>query len=138
VIEGQPQRVGDAAQARAILAADERWIEAFNRADVDALVALYAPDVVVMPPDRPDLHGRAAVADWLREFFAEQRATQTLVNDEVVVAGDWAFLRGHFELTIAAREGGRPARVRGKHLVVWRRDSGGAWLAARDLWNLGP
>ena len=36
--------------------------ELMSSGDMDALVDLYAEDVVAIPPDHPDLHGREAVA----------------------------------------------------------------------------
>lgn len=127
---------GDVEQARLVVEADERWIAAFNSGDVETLVSIYAPDVVLMPPDRPNVLGREAVAEWFREFFRDNSARQSLVNEEAFAAGDWAWLRGRFELETTARATGRTTTVTGKHLVIWRRDGGGAWLATRDIWNL--
>lgn len=48
-------------------AAVQAYTEAHSAKDVDAVVALFAPDCVVADPvDRPEMVGRAAV----REFFA--------------------------------------------------------------------
>jgi ketosteroid isomerase-like protein len=127
---------GDVREARRVVEADESWLAAFNRGDVEALVAIYDPDVVVMPPDRADLHGRAAVAAWLAEVFRESAARQVILHDEVGVEGRTAFLRGRFELELTTRASGEVTRLRGKHLVLWRRDTGGAWLAYRDLWSV--
>jgi len=126
---------GDLDEARVVLETDERWIEAFNRRDVDALVALYARDAVLMPPDRPNIVGRAAVRDWLTVLFRENEARQRLVNEEVAAHGDWAWLRGHFQIVITSRATGRTATILGKHLVIWRRLPDGSWRAARDIWN---
>ena len=131
------QDQADDADALAILRADERWIEAFNAGDVETLAALYDPAAIVMPPERAELRGRAEIRAWLADFFADNAARQSLVNDEVVVAGDWAFLRGHFRIEITARDG-REESWRGKHLVIWKRQPDGSWKAARDIWNMGP
>ncbi len=127
---------GEIREARAVLDEDERWLAAFNCADVATLLAIYALDVVVMPPDRPDLHGREAVADWLREFFRDHSARQVLIHDEVFADGTWAFLRGRFELDSTSRATGRTVRSAGKHLVVWRREPDLCWRAARDIWSV--
>ena len=55
-----------------------RWIEAFNRHDVVALVGLYAEDAVHHSPKlraaRPETQGRiagqAALTEWWRDAFA--------------------------------------------------------------------
>lgn len=123
-------------EERILLEIDRRWIDAFNAGDVDTLVSIYAPDVIVMPPSEAMIEGREAVREWIEAFFARNTAGQQLVNDEVVVAGGWAFMRGHFTLVVTPRAGGEPVRQRGKHLLIWRRQPDGAWKVARDIWNL--
>jgi uncharacterized protein (TIGR02246 family) len=123
-------------EARRIEEADRRWIAAFNVGDLDAVVSLYTDDVVVMPPGEPSLHGREAVRRWLRTFFERHAANQRLVNDEIVVAGDWAWMRGHFTLVIERRDVPGALRHDGKHVVIWHRGDDGSWMAARDIWNL--
>ena len=120
---------------RAVIEADERWIEAFNAADVETLVSLYTNDVIVMPPGEASFQGRDRVRAWMRTFFARHTARQTLVNDEVMVAGEWAWMRGHFTTELTPRSGGPTRTESGKHLVIWRRESDGQWRAARDIWN---
>jgi ketosteroid isomerase-like protein len=128
--------VRDASDAAAeIAAAGERWLAAFHREDVEALVELYDPAAVLLPDAAPEVEGRAAIRAWHGAFFAAWRARQAIENSEIVVAGPWAFMRGRFELALAPRGGGAPAVVRGKHLVVWTRDGAGAWRVARDIWN---
>jgi uncharacterized protein (TIGR02246 family) len=123
-------------EARLITEIDRRWIAAFNAGDVETIVSLYAHDVVVMPPGEPSLHGRDAVRRWLESFFESYTARQHLVNDEIVVAGPWAWMRGHFTLVVERKDAPGKTRQLGKHLVIWRREGEGAWLAARDIWNL--
>jgi limonene-1,2-epoxide hydrolase len=66
------------------------WVSRFNRADVDGLAALYAPDAtnhqVVMEP----LHGRAAI----RRMFAIEfgRAEMTCIVENIVEQGEWGVL----------------------------------------------
>ena len=123
------------AAVRAVLEADERWIEAFNRGDVETIVSLYTEDVVVMPPGEPSFQGRERVRKWMTALFERNTVAQSLANDEVVVSGDWAWMRGHFTTEITPRSGGVTVRRDGKHLVIWRREPDGAWRAARDIWN---
>jgi ketosteroid isomerase-like protein len=133
-----PRLAGDTAQARLVLEADERWVAAFNREDIETLLAIYAEDIVLMPPDGPDVHGRSAVGHWLREQFRAHAARQALWNAEVRAEGRWAWLHGAFELTRTSRATGGISRTRGKHLVVWRLDADGGWRACRDIWNEQP
>lgn len=43
--------------------------EAFNRHDVAAIQASYAPNAVLHSPDYPDLHGNSAIAQTYRQLF---------------------------------------------------------------------
>jgi uncharacterized protein (TIGR02246 family) len=123
----------------AIEAAEERWLAAFRREDVEALVELYSGDAVLLPDGEPEVVGLAAIRDSHARFFARWRARHTIENAEIVVAGEWAFMRGKFVLDLAPRNGGSRRILRGKHLVVWQRGAGGGWRIARDIWNAdGP
>ena len=88
--------------------------------------------------DHPDLHGRDAVAGWMRTSFEAFRFQQELRNDEVHAGADWAVMRGRFTLTATPRGGGSATTLQGKHMVVWRRDESGTWKAWRDIWNVAP
>ena len=68
----------------------QEWVSRFNRADVDGLVALYAPEAtnhqVVMEP----LVGREAI----RQMFVTEfgRATMTCIVERILGDGEWAAL----------------------------------------------
>lgn len=122
---------------KAVEQAEAAWVKAFNRADVDAMLALYTDDVVVMPPGEPELRGQEAVGAWISAFFKLHKARQVVSNDEVEVEGSIAYLRGRFEIEIVQHRGGSFETIRGHHMVIWRQGPDGAWRAARDIWNLG-
>lgn len=58
---------------------------ALNRADVDAIVALYAPDAVFMAQHRAAAVGRGAIEATYREIFGAIRVDVRFEIDEVVV-----------------------------------------------------
>jgi limonene-1,2-epoxide hydrolase len=68
----------------------ETWIEAFNRADVDALAALYADDGVNHQVMWDPLIGRAAI----RSMFEREcgRAEMVCIKENLFEDGDWAIL----------------------------------------------
>lgn len=68
----------------------DRWIEAFNSADADALAAFYAPDAVNHQVVRDPVEGRAAIrAMFEREFAA---ATMVCIPENKFADGEWAIL----------------------------------------------
>ena len=68
----------------------ESWVAAFNRADVEALAALYHPDAVNHQVANDPVEGRAAIrADFEREFAT---ADMTCILENLFEDGDWAIL----------------------------------------------
>src|SRR5574338_891498 len=58
---------------------------AYNRGDVDQVAAFYAEDAVSMPPNRPMVHGRAAIVAALRRNLAEDPASMLLTPTESAI-----------------------------------------------------
>jgi limonene-1,2-epoxide hydrolase len=66
------------------------WVEAFNRADVDALVAFYAADAVNHQVAEAPVHGRDAIRAMFASGFAT--AKMTCIIEQVFEDGEWAIL----------------------------------------------
>ena len=66
------------------------WVAAFNRADVDALAALYAEDAINHQIAYGPLHGRAAIRNLFAVEFS--RATMVCEIENLFAEGDWAIL----------------------------------------------
>jgi uncharacterized protein (TIGR02246 family) len=85
----------------------EKWAAAFNASDVDAIVALYAPDamflgtgsrtVVLGAADIRQYFERALLTDRPRGAALESRSVMALSNDAVVITG--------LDATTAVRDG---------------------------------
>lgn len=66
------------------------WIEAFNNADVDALMALYAENAINYQVAERVVEGRDAIAAQFAAEFA--RAKMICIPDNLFEDGDWAVL----------------------------------------------
>ena len=66
------------------------WVEAFNRADVDALADFCSDDAVNHQVAEAPVHGRVAI----RQMFAEGFATAKMVCiiENLFIDGEWAIL----------------------------------------------
>ncbi len=127
---------GDTAnEERAINAVRDREIRALSSGVADSLVAVFATDAVVMPPNEPMLTGADAIRTWyqntVREFSAEGRYT----NAQVTVVGDWAIERYDGVMRLTPRAGGAPTEQQMKGIHVYRRQPDGTWRIAQDIWN---
>ena len=68
----------------------QAWVDAFNRADVAGLGALYADDAVNHQVVTEPVAGRAAIEAMFRREFA--RASMVCIAENLFEDGDWAIL----------------------------------------------
>lgn len=66
------------------------WVEAFNRADVDALAGFYAEDAVNHQVAESPVAGREAIREMFRREFAA--ASMTCIVENLFEDGEWAML----------------------------------------------
>jgi limonene-1,2-epoxide hydrolase len=66
------------------------WVEAFNRADVDALMALYEEGAINHQVAESPVEGLAAIREMFRKGFAA--AQMTCIPENLFQDGEWAIL----------------------------------------------
>lgn len=66
------------------------WVDAFNRRDIDALSAMYAPDAVNHQAPEEPIHGRDAIRTMFESEF--RRAEMVCIIENVFSDGEWAIL----------------------------------------------
>jgi uncharacterized protein (TIGR02246 family) len=118
-----------------IAAIETRIQAAFAAGDGDAVAAEYTEDAVLMPPYRPSLIGRAAIAELYRAVFKDYKCALETHVEEIEVAGDWAWLRGTMTSSVTPKAGGETHVSKGKYLVVARKGADGVWRFARDMYS---
>jgi len=102
----------------AIRGVHDHFTAALLRQDFDAIAALYADDAVLLPPNEPAVHGRAAIRVWTA---AVPRVTRAVLNvDDLDGRGDLAYMRGTFSMTL--EPDGAPAfSVTGKYVEILKK-----------------
>jgi uncharacterized protein (TIGR02246 family) len=106
--------------------------KAFKANDVDAIMALYAPDAVLYPPGAMEQRGQAAIRQGFADFLAHYRITDfTVASAEYATAGDISTGWGRFVLSATPKAGGAPVRWEGRFSNVARRIKG-TWLYVSD------
>lgn len=124
-----------ASEIEALKALDVSWVAAAQSKSVDAWVAFYAPDAVVLPPNEPT----AATADAIRKCVSELLTLPGLSIDwkptkiEVARSGDLAYLYGTYQL--AWDNGGKRATDQGKIAEIWKKQPDGHWKCIVDTWS---
>jgi limonene-1,2-epoxide hydrolase len=68
----------------------EQWVAAFNRADADALAALYAEEAINHQVAESPVEGREAIREMFARGFAS--ATMVCIVENLFEDGEWAIL----------------------------------------------
>lgn len=110
-------------------------VAALNDGDGDAWAACFTDAGVQMPPHFGNNVGKTAIRGWSQGFLSLFACRFSLSVEEVRVAADWAFERGHYRITLTPRAGGEALEDIGKYITVYERQSDGSWKIARDIWN---
>ena len=108
---------------------------ALKAGDLDSWVSLFTEDAVQMPPNMPALVGKDAIRDFFQSFFEQKDFEGGGLIEEVVVCGDWAFVRGTYAFTITTKAGGEPIRDSGKWVAFNKRQPDGSWKYHRMIYN---
>ncbi len=112
-----------------------RYEACCNDGDLKTWLTTLTDDAVILAPGSPVVSG-SEIEAWAAEtFFDPFDMTVSLEDDEVQVMGEWAFVRGHFSLSVTPKGGGDTQEDRGKYLDLLRRQSDGSWKYARLAWN---
>jgi ketosteroid isomerase-like protein len=119
----------------AITLAVDRFREAFEAGDVEAIAAYYTDDLVKLRQGLP-AEGKTELVRRLRETFREFDGRLEVTNDEIVTSGAFAFIRGRLVVTLTPRKGGEARVLRRRFLEIWRRE-GERWRVCRTMDNAG-
>ena len=127
-----------AADTAAIKALGDQFTAAFNSGDAAAMAAAYADDAIMMDPNQAAIEGKQAIQAAYearsKESAGKVAFTATFTPLETQVAGDWAYDRGNYTVTITPKSG-KPMEESAKYLFIVKRQPDGAWRVYRDISN---
>lgn len=128
---------GAAGDRQQIEKAIEAFISAYNAGNLDGVMCVYAPDCV-KTRQGGELESRQESAERIARAFRDTQGRElTVVNDEIVVSGTLAYVRGSFTLGLTPRGGGPAEVVKRRFLEIWRKRAG-RWLVVRTMDNAPP
>ncbi len=121
-----------------IIALVQQEVKAMSGGNPDDFFAILADDAVLMPPGIGPKKG-TALRGWMRDFI-QNFAVEWLqwVSVETVISGDLAFHSYAYSWRVTRKSGGAPTVAHGKGIHIFRRDPGGPWKLAREMWNASP
>jgi ketosteroid isomerase-like protein len=120
------------ADANAVKAQIDMYVQATLAADWDAWSMTLAADVFVSPSNQVPMASRETAVAWARNLPTISRFIVDV--QEIIGDGDIACARGMYELDLTLADG-LPARERGAFLEVHRRNTDGTWPYTHAMWH---
>lgn len=115
-----------------ILAANEKFMDAFRSGDFAKLASFYTENAKLLPPGSEMLTGRESIQNFWKgasEMGIKAVKIETL---DVTPSEEIAVENGRYTLTIQPDENTSVEEV-GKYVVVWKFDDN--WKLHVDVWN---
>jgi uncharacterized protein (TIGR02246 family) len=126
-------RAADEATIRRL---DGDWVKAAQTKSVDAWMAFYSDDAVVLPPNEPTATSRESIRRSVGELLGLPGVSVNWQPTKVEVSksGDIAYLYGTYDLSMTGPKG-EPETDHGKVAEIWKKQADGGWRCAVDTWS---
>jgi uncharacterized protein (TIGR02246 family) len=127
-----PTLTDTAADEAALRIADQTFLRAYWKGDLETVVALYAEDAVLLPANAPEAKGRDAIRKYYAADIASLKPGEAamILESTQGVSGNLGRSSGRVKFTAA----NGATTGTGKFLSVSRK-ANGKWLYNRDTWN---
>ncbi len=112
----------------------DRYEQALNASDVDAVIELYAADGVFMPASAPTAVGIESVRAAYEHVFSTIKLNITFTVEEIVADGSIAFARSGSKGTVTVLADGTTVPEENRELFVFQKENG-VWKIARYMFN---
>lgn len=137
----KPEQADVSATEQALAAVEAGWNQAFHTKNLEAVLAPYASDAVLVLPGLPLQTGTSAIRNVYTKAFEDPNFDLTLTIDTVKVAqsGELAFTQGHFAMKGTDSKTKQPTTAAtGSYLTVYQKQSDGNWKAIQDWAAANP
>jgi uncharacterized protein (TIGR02246 family) len=125
-----------AANEQAIRNLDAQWAKTAATRDLEATVAYYSDDAVLLAPNEPIAVGKPAIrAAWVALLSPNTVSLSwqpTMVD--VSKSGDLAYLTGTYSMTVKDAHG-KSVPDRGKLIEIFKKQADGSWKTVADMFN---
>jgi uncharacterized protein (TIGR02246 family) len=113
------------------------WIHAVNAGDLARLLTLMTDDVVFLNPGQMPF-GRDGFPVGFSAAHQQSRILCLSELENVVIVGEVAYTLCRDSLSVTPRAGGEATQLAGHRITIYRKQSDGRWLLARDANTLSP
>ena len=126
----------------ALRALDSTFVQGWLKNDTAAVLGVFAPDAVLLPPGHAPVSGVSAIkAYWFPTDGSHTRITSfTRHLDEIDGNGSMAYVRGTATLSWEMVQHGKTTKQtsRSTDLLVVRQDEDGHWRVVQQAWSQMP
>ena len=137
--ESLPNRADLNTEAARLMHLSHEWSNVAGSGDLEATLAYWADDAVMMAPGQSPLRGRQAI----RKFIEASAAIPGFsvkwepLEAHVSSSGDMAYLIERNLFTFRDSTG-KQVTDANKVVTVWRKQPDGSWKNVIDMWNADP
>jgi uncharacterized protein (TIGR02246 family) len=121
----------------AIRAVVDQWHRATADGDVATVLSKMIKDVIFLVPGKPPMEGRDKFEEGLRKVLESNRIESSGDIQDIQVAGDLAYALTLLTVRMIPLSGDQESVRSGHTLSIFRKQTNGSWLLARDA-NLLP
>ena len=117
-----------------LLELDDAWSHTAAAHKLDATVAFYSDDAVMLAPNEPIRTTKQAIRkSWTPFCDPTTKIAWKATKVEIAKAKDVAYMYGFYNLTV--QENGKAISDKGKFLEIWKKQRDGKWKCAVDMFN---
>ena len=139
VLGGCGGRVDPKQEEQELMETSRAWSRAAQKGDVDAMLAYWSEDAVVIQPGQEVARGRESQRRMLEGmkklpgFSISWEPLEARISD----GGDMGYLIERTTMKINGPEG-RPVTQQYRAVTIWRKQPDGSWKNVVDISNAGP
>lgn len=112
-----------------------KFISAYNAADLQGVMACYADDLIKTRQGAPT-ENKSQTAARLHMTMAQFTGHLSVTNEEIVVVGEIAYVRGSLTVTLIPHAAGEQRKLTRRFLEIWQKRAG-KWQVSRTMDNMG-
>lgn len=127
------------AEAAELMRISREWSDVAATGDVDAILAGWAENAVIMAPGQPPIRGKQAIRAYIEStgsipgFSIRWEPLEAHVS----ASGDMAYLIERNQFTWQDSTGAQVTESN-KVVTVWQKQADGTWKNVIDMWNADP
>lgn len=134
-----PVAVDQSAELERLMKTSREWSATASSDDVEATIAYWADDAVMMAPGQPPLRGKQAIREYVEgsATIPGFRVKWEPLEGYVSISGDLAYLVERNEFSYQDSTGTQITEAN-KVVTVWKKQTDGSWKNVIDMWNADP